>query len=251
MPDAYTRMEILLGKAGVNRLSTAKIAVFGLGGVGSCVVEALARCGVGCLTLVDHGSVFITNINRQLFALHSTLGKTKVQAAKERVRDIDEDILVNTYETFYNKDTEGMFDLRFFDYVVDAMDTVPSKLLLIEKATECGTPVISCMDTGNRLDPSRFEITDISRTMVCPMAREMRQELRKRGIKKVKVLYSRERLPKSVSGEKEGDSPETSGSGSISFVSGTAGFLIAGEVVRELLTDQAKGKKAEGSPKRG
>ncbi len=250
MPDAYTRMEILLGRAGVNRLSAAKIAVFGLGGVGSCVVEALARCGVGCLTLVDHGSVFITNINRQLFALRSTLGKSKVQAAKERVRDIDEDILVHTYETFYNKETESMFDLSSFDYVVDAMDTVASKLLLIEKAKACGTPVISCMETVNKLDPSKFEITDISKTMVCPMAREMRLELRKRGIKKVKVLYSRERLPRGAAEKEKEDGSGRPGGGSISFVSGTAGFLIAGEVVRELLAENTKGKKAEGALKR-
>lgn len=248
MPDAYTCMEILLGRAGVNRLSAAKIAVFGVGGVGSCVVEALARCGVGCLTLVDHGTVLVTNINRHLFALRSTLGRSRVQAAKDRVRDIDEDILVHTYETFYNKDTEGMFDLRSFDYIVDAMDTVASKLLLIEKARECGTPVISCMETGNKLDPSKFEITDISRTTVCPMAREMRMELRRRGIKKLKVLYSRERLHRSAS-EKEAGSGNP-GEGSISFVYGTAGFLIAGEVVRELLAESVKGKKPEGTLKR-
>lgn len=247
MPDAYSRLESLVGRSGVNRLGSAKIAVFGVGGVGSSVVEALARCGVGCLTLVDHGTVGITCINRQLTALHSTLGKSRVQAAKERVWDIDSDILVNTYETFYGKDTAGMFDLRFFDYVVDTMNTVSSKVLLIEKAVECKTPVISCMDTENRLDPSRLEITDLSRTSGDPMAGEIRRELRKQGIRNVPVLSSRE---KRKTGEPDKESPHSGGS--VSFVSGTAGFLIAGRVVRELLSGEKKEeKKSRGKPPRG
>ena len=163
MYDAYSRMEVLLGKKGVNCLGSAKIAVFGLGGAGSYVVEALARCGVGSLTLVDPETVSMTNINRQLYALHTTVGQKKVQIAKERIRDIDEDILVHTYETFYNKDTAGMFDLRSYDYIVDATDTIDSKILLIEMAHRAGVPVISCMATENKINPSRFEIADISK----------------------------------------------------------------------------------------
>ena len=193
MQNAFSRMEILVGKEGADKLASARIAVFGLGGVGSYVVEALARCGVGSLTLVDHDTVSLTNINRQLFALRSTIGKSKVQVAKERIRDIDENILVHTYETFYNEDTAGMFDFHSYDYIVDAIDTVTAKLLLIQKAKECQTPILSSMGTGNKLDPSRFEITDISKTSVCPLAKVMRTELRKRGIRKVKVLYSKER----------------------------------------------------------
>ena len=236
MQDAFSRMEIILGSEGVDKLSKAKIAVFGLGGVGSYVVEALARCGVASLTIVDNDSFSPTNINRQLYALRSTIGKSKVMVAKERIRDIDEDILVNTYETFYNEDTADMFDFHAFDYVVDAIDTVTSKLLLIERAKACHVPVISCMGTGNKLDPSRFEITDISKTSVCPLAKVMRAELRKRGIRKVKVLYSREKpmKPLADNGERKGttDRPVP---GSISFVPSVAGLMIAGEVIRDLL----------------
>lgn len=237
MQDAYSRMEILLGDAGVNKLSRAQIAVFGLGGVGSYVVEALARCGVGSLTLVDHDNVSVTNINRQLLALRSTVGKSKVQIAKERIKDIDANILVHTYETFYNEDTAGMFDFGAYDYVVDAIDTVTSKLLLIEKAKASNTPVLSCMGTGNKLNPSKFEITDISKTSVCPLAKVMRSELRKRGIKKVKVLYSKEKPIKGQeNGEKKG-STDRPVPGSIAFVPSVAGLLIAGEVIRDLLAD--------------
>ena len=236
MQDAFSRMEIILGSEGVDKLSKAKIAVFGLGGVGSYVVEALARCGVASLTLVDNDSFSLTNINRQLYALRSTIGKSKVMVAKERIRDIDENILVNTYETFYNEDTADMFDFRAFDYVVDAIDTVTSKLLLIERAKACHVPVISCMGTGNKLDPSKFEITDISKTSVCPLAKVMRAELRKRGIRKVKVLYSREKpmKPLADNGERKGttDRPVP---GSIACVPSVAGLMIAGEVIRDLL----------------
>jgi tRNA A37 threonylcarbamoyladenosine dehydratase len=237
MQDAFSRMEILLGREGADRLARAKIAVFGLGGVGSYAVEALARCGVGSLTLVDHDTVSLTNINRQIYALHSTVGKSKVEVAKKRIHDIDENILVNTYETFYNEDTAGMFDLGGFDYVVDAIDTVTSKLLLIQNARKCETPVISCMGTGNKLDPSRFEITDISRTSVCPLAKVMRTELRKRGVRKVKVLYSKEKpvKPQAATGERKGNTDRPV-PGSISFVPGVAGLMIAGEVVKDLLT---------------
>lgn len=235
MQNAFSRMEILVGEEGVNKLAESKIAVFGLGGVGSYVVEALARCGVGSLTLVDHDTVSMTNINRQLFALRSTVGRSKVMVAKERIRDIDENILVHTYETFYNEDTAGMFDFHSFDYIVDAIDTVTSKLLIIERAKACNVPILSCMGTGNKLNPSRFEITDISKTSVCPLAKVIRVELRKRGIRKVKVLYSREKpIRVSETEEKKGrtDRPVP---GSISFVPSVAGLMIAGEVVRDIL----------------
>ena len=191
MYDAFSRMELLLGQAGVDRLGRAKIAVFGLGGAGSYVVEALARCGVGSLTLVDHESVSATNINRQLFALHSTVGRKKVQIAKERIRDIDENILVHTYETFYNEDTAEMFDLRAFDYVVDTIDTISSKILLIQQAKACRTPVISCLGTEGRMNPSRFEIGDISKISSCPAAKVMRTELRKRNTEGESTVFPR------------------------------------------------------------
>lgn len=223
MPDAFSRMETLLGNAGADKLGRARIAVFGLGGTGSFAAEALARCGVASLTLVDNGVVSVTDINRQLYALRSTVGMSNVQIAKMRIRDIDEGILVHTYETFYNNETAGMFDLRNYDYIIDAMNTVSSKVLLIEKARASGTPVISCMSTENKLDPSRLEIMDISRTSVCPMAKQIRTELRKRGIRKVRVLCSRE---KSANAQMHGN---------ISFVPGAAGMMLAGAVVRDLL----------------
>lgn len=235
MENAFSRMESLLGTRRTDRLRMARIAVFGLGGVGSYVVEALARCQVGSLTLVDNDCVSPTNINRQLFALRSTMGKQKTQVARERVRDIDEDILVHTYDTFYEEKTAGLFDFSSYDYVIDAIDTVSSKLLLIQKAKEAGTPVISCMGTGNKLDPSRFEITDIAKTSVCPLAKVMRTELKKRGIRKVKVLYSKENPIKPLfdNGERKGTSMGPV-PGSISFVPSVAGLMIAGEVIRDL-----------------
>lgn len=235
MLNEFSRMELLIGEEGAHRLSGAKVAVFGLGGVGSYAVEALARCGIGSLTLVDHDTVSLTNINRQLYALHSTVGKTKIQVAKDRIRDIDEDILVHTYETFYGEDTKDMFDFSAYDYIIDAIDTVTAKLLLIQEAKRCGTPVISCMGTGNKLDPFRFEITDISKTSVCPLAKVMRLELRKRGIRKVKVLYSKEKpLKIPVSIETKGNSGRPA-PGSIAFVPSVAGLMIASEVVKDLL----------------
>ena len=190
---------------------------------------------MGSLTLIDNDTVSVTNINRQLYALHSTVGKSKVQIAKERIRDIDENILVHTYETFYNEDTADMIDFHSFDYVVDAIDTVTSKLLIIEKAKECEVPVLSCMGTGNKMYPSRFEITDIFKTSVCPLAKVMRTELRKRGIRKVKVLYSKERPMKPAEGEETKGNTGRPVPGSLSFVPSVAGLLIAGEVVRDLL----------------
>ena len=223
MPDAFSRMEMLLGDAGADKLGRARIAVFGLGGAGSFAAEALARCGVASLTLVDNGIVSVTDINRQLYALRSTVGKNNVQIAKMRIRDIDEGILVNTYETFYNNETAGMFDLKNYDYIIDAMNTVESKLLLIENAKISKTPIISCMSTDDRMDPSKLEIMDISRSVLCPIAKQIRTKLLKKGIRKVKVLSSREKIS------------DIQMHGSISFVPGAAGMMLAGVVVKDLL----------------
>ena len=236
MLHEYSRMELLVGEQNVEALGKARVAVFGIGGVGSYTAEALARCGVGTITLVDNDVVSLTDLNRQLIALHSTLGRPKTQVMKERIRDIDPDILVNTYETFFGSDTEKLFDFSAYDYVVDAVDTVSAKLLLIQRCRDAGTKIISCMGTGNKLDPSRFEITDISRTSVCPLAKVMRQELKKRKIRKVKVLYSREVPVKTRENSEERKG--TAGRpvpGSISFVPPVAGMMLAGEVVRDLL----------------
>ena len=228
MQDAFSRMELLVGNTGVKKLSRAKIAVFGLGGAGSQVAESLARCGVGSLTLVDHEKITLTNIGSQVLALHSTLGMSKVEAAKKRIRDIDENILVHTYETFYNEETAGMFELRSFDYIVDTMGTLSSK--------EGRVPVISCLDIGDKIDPSRLEVADISRTTVCPAARIIKKELRKQGIRKLKVLYSREQPAKEKLFRRRRTMVKKPAEGNISFVTGTAGYLLAGEVVRDILS---------------
>lgn len=236
MSQEFFRTELLIGEQGMKSLSKAKVLVFGVGGVGSYVVEALARCGIGSLTLVDSDVVSITNINRQLVALHSTIGEHKTEVAKARIKDINPDILVNTYQTFYKLDTSILFDFSAYDYIVDAIDTVTSKLLIIERAKEAKVPIISSMGAGNKLDPSRFEIADISKTSVCPLAKIIRLELRKRKIKKVKVLYSKEQPIKQM--KKVGETKRQLGYpvlGSISFVPATAGLMIAGEVVKDLV----------------
>ena len=245
MYDAFSRMENLLGTKGVKRLGSSKIAVFGIGGIGSYVVEALARCGVGSLTLVDHEDISLTDINRQLYALRSAIGRKKVQVAKEHIRDIDEDILVHTYETYYSNDTAGMFDLKAYDYIVDAMNSLASKILLIEQAKACGVPVISCLTTENKLNPARLEIADISRVSNDPFAKTIRVELRKKNVRKVKVLYSREKIRKEKNSRimKDNNTNRASeGNGSISFVQGTAGMLVSAEVVKDLLVEKTRNK---------
>lgn len=236
MLHEYSRTEALIGEDGMKCLEKAKVIVFGIGGVGSYVVEALARCGVGSLTLVDNDVVAVTNINRQLIALHSTVGQPKTQVAKQRIQDIDPEIIVHTYESFYGPKTKDIFHLEEYDYVVDAIDTVTSKLTLIEECHKVGTRIISCMGTGNKLDPSRFEIADISKTNTCPLAKAVRTELRKRGIKKCKVLFSKELPVRSLkpTGETKGNTDRPV-PGSISFVPSVAGLMIAGEVVRDLI----------------
>ena len=242
MYDAFSRMEILMGTRAVNRLGSAKIAVFGIGGAGSYVVEALARCGVGSLTLVDHKDIVQSDINRQLYAGQSTVGRKKVQTAKEHIRDIDENILVHTYETYYNEETAGMYDLQSFDYIVDAMDVSASKVLLIEQAGNCQVPVISCLATDNKINPARLEIADISRVSNDPLAKAIRAELRKKNIRKVKVLCSREKAYRERRIGRQKENHEHIQPGSISFIPGVAGMLIASEVVKDLLTEKIKKK---------
>ena len=227
MSDRYSRTEMIIGSEAVDKIKAASVIVFGIGGVGSYVVEGLARAGVGKLVLVDNDVVDITNINRQLPALHSTIGKSKAKVMAERVKDINPDCDVEAVECFFMPDTSDSFDFAGFDYVVDAIDTVTGKLALIEKAFNENVPVISSMGTGNKLDPSRFKITAIEKTKVCPLAKVMRKELKSRGIKGVKVLYSEEEPIK-----QEGVRTP----GSISFVPSVAGLMIAGEVVRDIIT---------------
>ena len=226
MNQQYERTIRIIGEEGLKKLRASSVLLFGVGGVGSYVCEALARAGVGALTLVDKDVVDITNINRQIPALHSTVGKPKVSVMAARVRDIDPACKVETKEMFFLPDSEDDIDFASYDYVVDAVDTVTAKVYIIERAKQTGVPVISSMGTGNKLDGSAFRIADIEDTKVCPLAKVMRRELRKRGISGVKVLYSEEE-PQAVGG-------------SISFVPSVAGLLIAGEVVRELLDTKGK-----------
>ena len=226
MENQFTRTEMLIGNDAVEKLKQAHIAVFGIGGVGSYVVEALARAGVGNLDLIDNDDVNLTNINRQIIALHSTVGKSKVEVAKARVLDINPRVNVKIYKTFFTPETSQEFDFSKYDYVVDAIDSVAGKIELILKAQEANVPIISCMGTGNKLHPEKFEIADIYKTSVCPLAKVMRTELKKRGVKKLKVLFSTE-TPIKQEGQRI--------PASISFVPSIAGLMIAGEVVRELI----------------
>lgn len=227
MSDQYSRTEMIIGQEAVDKIKSSSVIVFGIGGVGSYVVEGLARAGVGRLVLVDNDVVDITNINRQLVALHSTVGKSKAQVMADRVRDINPNCRVEAVECFFMPDTADKFNFDEFDYVVDAIDTVTGKIALIEKAFNEGVPVISSMGTGNKLDPSQFKITAIEKTKVCPLAKVMRKELKSRNIKGVNVLYSEE-----VPIKHEGGSTP----GSISFVPSVAGLMIAGKVVEDIIT---------------
>lgn len=224
MEKQFVRTERIIGTAGVEKLASASVIIFGVGGVGSYVAEGLARAGVGALTLVDDDVIDITNINRQLPALHSTVGKSKADTMARRIRDINPECEVEAVECFFMPETSGRFDFTKFDYVVDAIDTVTGKLALIEKAYNENVSVISCMGTGNKLDPSGFKIARIEQTKVCPLAKIIRRELKARGIGGVKVLYSEEEPV-----------VRTKTPGSISFVPSVAGLMIAGEVVRDIL----------------
>ena len=229
--NIFSRAELLLGEEALHKLRSARVALFGIGGVGSFAAEALARGGVGHITLVDGDTVSITNINRQLIALHSTVGKEKTAVMAERIADISPETEVETYPVVYGAENRDLLDFSTYDYVIDAIDTVTSKLILIEEAKKAGVPVISCMGTGNKFHPERFEVTDISNTSVCPLAKIMRKELKVRGIKNVKVVYSKEEP------QKPAESPETGKRqipGSLSFVPPVAGLLLAGEVIRHI-----------------
>lgn len=235
MINEFSRTELLLGAKGIETLRKAKVMVFGVGGVGSHCIEALARCGVGNLVLIDNDTLSMTNINRQSIAYHSTIGKYKTEVMKERIADICPETKVTTYERFIGRDNLDDILEAKPDYIIDAIDNVTAKLALVEKAAECGIPLISSMGTGNKLHAELFEITDISKTSVCPLCKVMRKELKARGIRKLKVLYSKE-SPVDVSGKttEEDSDVRRCIPGSISFVPPVAGLLLAGEVVREL-----------------
>ena len=233
MTDEFSRTELLLGEKNMERLRLARVAVFGIGGVGSYTVEALARCGVGTLDLIDNDRVCLSNLNRQIHALHSTVGRYKVDAARDRILDINPRARVNVHRVFYLPETREQFDFRLYDYVVDAIDTVAGKISLAEQASEAGVRIISAMGAGNKLDPAGFEVADIYETSVCPLARVMRRELKKRGIDRLKVVYSREKPLKPEAGVCQ-DQHRRQVPGSLSFVPSAAGLIMAGEVIRDL-----------------
>lgn len=237
MQGQFARTERLVGKDGMERLYRARVAVFGVGGVGGYTVEALARSGIGALDLIDPDTVSLTNLNRQIFALQSTLGRRKVDAAKERIADINPRAVVNTYPVFYMPATSGQFDFREYDYIVDAIDTVTGKIALAEQAQAAGTPIISSMGAGNKMDPAAFMVADLYETSVCPLAKVMRRELKKRGIKNLKVVYSREvpQKPAVIDPAGGADPQRNIVPASNAFVPAAAGFIMAGEVVKDLL----------------
>ena len=224
----------------MTRLYGAKVAVFGVGGVGGYVVEALARCGIGRLDLCDSDTVSVSNINRQILATHSTVGMLKVEAAKRRIADINPACEVRTYPFFYLPDTADRFDFTEYDYIVDCIDTVTGKLQLAQRVVAAGTPIICSMGTGNKLDPAAFQVADISKTSMCPLARIMRKELKKRGIHQLKVVYSQEEARKpDVDEEELKRIGKRQIPGSVAFVPGAAGLILAGEVVKDLIEKEA------------
>lgn len=227
MEESWTnRTELLIGKEAVEKLKKAKVAVYGIGGVGSFVVEGLVRAGIGNITLIDNDIVASSNLNRQIHATHQTIGKRKIEVMKQRILDINPDLKVDIYMAQEVEIGEENIIDNSFSYVVDAVDTVTTKIKLIERTTQLQIPILSCMGTGNKLDPTRFEITDINQTSVCPLARVIRKELKKRNIKRLKVLYSKEEPIKT----KQQDTL-----GSISFVPSVAGLIIAGEVIKDII----------------
>ena len=249
MQNQYSRTQLLLGAEAMEKLHNSRVAVFGIGGVGGYTVEALARSGVGALDLIDDDKICLTNLNRQIIATRKTVGKFKVDVAEERIHEIDPDIKVTTYKTFFGPETQDSFDFSQFDYVVDAIDTVTGKLALVMKCKEAGVPIICSMGAGNKMDPTRFEVTDIYKTSVCPLAKVMRTECRKRKIKHLKVVYSKEPAMTPI----EDDSisckyhcicpPGTQRKctlrravpGSNAFVPSVVGLIIGGEVVKDLV----------------
>ncbi|MBQ8137823.1 MAG: tRNA threonylcarbamoyladenosine dehydratase [Lachnospiraceae bacterium] len=248
MLNQFSRTQLLYGEEAMKKLASARVAVFGIGGVGGYVVEALARSGIGALDLIDDDKVCLTNINRQIIATRKTIGQYKVDVAAERVHDINPDCLVTAHKTFFLPETQDQFDFNEYDYVVDAIDTVTGKLAIIEKAKEAGVPVISSMGAGNKLNPAMFEVADIYKTSVCPLAKVMRHECKKRGIKSLKVVYSKEKPIRpyedlSISCRTNCVCPPGTARkctqrrdipGSVAFVPSVVGLIIAGEVLNEL-----------------
>ena len=248
MLNQFSRTQLLLGVEGMEKLSAARVAVFGIGGVGGYTVEALARSGVGTLDLIDDDRVCLTNVNRQIFATRKTVGQYKVDVARQRILEINPDAVVHTHKTFYAPQTAAQFDFTQYDYVVDAIDTVTGKLELIEQAQRAGIPIISSMGAGNKMDPTAFEVADIYKTSVCPLARVMRRELKKRGIRKLKVVYSREPAMTPIDdmtiscrthcicppGTARKCTQRRQVPGSNAFVPPVAGLILAGEVVKDL-----------------
>jgi len=226
MENRFSRTERLIGQDALNRLKNARVAVFGIGGVGGYAVEGLVRSGVGHIDIVDSDTVDITNLNRQIIATEKTVGTDKVDAAKERILSINSDIDIKCHKLFYSNENASLFDFKNYDYIVDAIDSVSSKIELIINAQNAGTPIISCMGTGNKLNASELEVSDIYKTSVCPLARVMRYELKKRGVKKLKVVYSKE-PPINPDGERT--------PASVAFVPAAAGMIIAGEVIKDLI----------------
>lgn len=235
----YSRTELLLGKEAIDKLKNSRVAVFGVGGVGGYTVEALARAGIGTLDLIDNDTVNLSNINRQIIALHSTIGRYKVDVCRERILDINPNASVNTYTTFYLPENKDIFDFSQYDYVVDAIDTVTGKISLIVQANESNTRIISSMGAGNKLDPTKFEVSDIYKTSVCPLAKVMRRELKKRNIPSLKVVYSKEMPIKPTDNDMNSNLNEIENRkkapGSISFVPSVVGLIIASEIIKDLI----------------
>ncbi|MBR0278257.1 MAG: tRNA threonylcarbamoyladenosine dehydratase [Clostridia bacterium] len=235
MESKFLRTEILIGKDAVDKLKKSKVIIFGVGGVGSYAAEAIARSGIGHITLVDDDCVSITNINRQIIAMHSTIGQPKVEVMKKRINDINPCAQIEAVKCFYTHDNSDGFDFSQYDYVIDAVDTVSAKIEIVLRAQDSNVPVISSMGAGNKLDPTAFEISDIYKTSVCPLARVMRYELKKRGVKKLKVVYSKEK-PRKVESKTGGETySRKKVPGSISFVPSAVGLIIASEVVKDLI----------------
>ncbi len=233
MTDQFSRTRLLVGEAAMERLGSSRVAVFGVGGVGGYAAEALVRSGVGHIDLVDNDTVSLTNLNRQIIALHSTVGRYKTEVARDRFLDINPQLDVRVYNVFYTPETSGSFDFSQYDYIVDAIDSVTGKIELVMQAKAAGTPIICSMGAGNKLHPELFEVADIYKTSVCPLARVMRSELKKRGVKKLKVVYSKEPPIKPLESD-EDPGQRRSIPGSMAFVPSAAGLIIAGEVIRDL-----------------
>lgn len=271
MEKQFSRTELIFGRQAMDKLAGCRAAVFGIGGVGGYAVEALARSGIGALDLIDHDTVCLSNLNRQIIATMDTIGRYKVDVAKERIHSINPACQVRTYKTFFLPETADQFDFSQYDYVIDAIDTVTGKILLAQKAQEAGVPLISSMGAGNKVDPTAFEVTDIYKTSVCPLAKVMRRELKKRGIKKLKVVYSREPAIKPLTpadtdtdmdtsadmgntgSPGSTESPDSNGisksaggrrsvPGSNAFVPSVAGLIIAGEVIKDLTAFDPSGR---------